>query len=170
MSPYKIFWDWCFDHNMKTPVPNPEVLLKYNSPIHATFLLKSFVKIGKLNLYLNKWLNNIGIRYIDREELFFFIKQCIVDFKVKRKDIHYSPYKPSDTLFEKIQLKFPMLKPYDITLYCDIATKSKGKNDLYKAFGVEKPKKTKKKKATREKGNVTLKEFLAANFQSITVK
>jgi hypothetical protein len=170
ISPYKLFWGWVFNGNPKSPVPSPEVLLKYNSPIHATFLLKSFITHGKLNHYLNTWLNNIGVRYIDREELFFFIKQCVIDFKIKRKDVHYSPYQPKDALLEKIQDKFPTLKPHDVLLYCDIVTKSKDKEALYKAFGVEKPKKYKTPTSKKKQEKVTLKEFLNNNFQSIPVK
>ncbi len=58
--PYKLFFNWAFDGNIKNPIPqgdNIPDILKYNSPINVTFLLKSFVSNGKLNHYLNKYLN-----------------------------------------------------------------------------------------------------------------
>jgi len=174
VSPYKVFWNWVFDGRVNSPIPSgkdvPD-LLKYNSPIHHTFLLKSFITNGKLNAYMNQWLNNIGFRYIEREDLFFFVKQCVKDFRVKRKEIHYSPYNPTDILFDKIRRKFPALKPYEITLFCKILEKSKDKDAVYSAFGVDKPKKERKKIEKRKrKKHVTLKTFLRENFKMVQVK
>ena len=67
-SPYKLFFNWCFDGFKDTPIPNPEILLKYNSPINETFLIKMFIQNGKLNNYLDTHFNNIGLRYIDKED------------------------------------------------------------------------------------------------------
>ena len=47
--PYKTFFNWAFSGNIKDPIPVGEGvpdILKYNSPIHATFLLKSFFSEG----------------------------------------------------------------------------------------------------------------------------
>ena len=79
ISPYKLFWNWVFDWSMKTSIPKPEVLLKYNTPITPVFLLKSMIKIGKLNYYLNSYMNNIGIYSIDKEELFLFFKKAVLE-------------------------------------------------------------------------------------------
>ena len=96
---YSKFFDWLFDGNRKSPIPTGEPdILKYNSPINETFVLKMFIKIPKLNHYLNGQFNNMGLRYLDREDLFIFIKQCVFDFKVRRNDIQYFPYKPIDNL------------------------------------------------------------------------
>lgn len=168
VSPYKLFWDWCFDRKPKSPIPNPEVLLKYNSPINTTFLLKSFVQHAKLNHYLNEYLNNIGIYYIDKEELFFFIKRCIQDFKVKKKDIHFIKYKRQEILIEKLKQKCPTLKIYDIGLLAKVIQKSKDKNAIYSALGLEKPKKQKLKKWDKLE-KVSLSSFLKENFKMVKV-
>lgn len=165
-SPYKVFWNWVFDGKKNSPIPMPEVLLKYNSPINETFLLKSFITCGKLNFYLDKHLNNIGIRYIEKEDLFEFFKQAIKDFRVKRKDIHYSPWKQQDVLAEKIKKKFPLLKGYDISLYLKLLEKSGHKDAVYSSFGVDKPKKQKVKKQKKKSGPISLKEMLK-NFNTI---
>lgn len=169
LSPYQLFWNWCFDNKPDSPVPNPEVLLKYNSPINSTFLLKSFVRHAKLNHYLNIYLNNIGIYYIEREELFYFIKQCIKDFKVKRKEIHYSSYRTRDVLFEKLNIKLPYLKNYDIELLSGIIQRSSDRDSIYSALGLEKPKKQKLKKRVQQK-KITLRSFLQTNFKKVKVK
>lgn len=171
INAFREFWTWCFNRNMDSPIPDPEVLLKYNSPIHHTFLLKSFITNGKLNAYLNRWTNNIGVRYIDREDMFYFIKQCVIDFRIKRKEVHYSPYNPKDILFDKMQRKFPTLKPYEISLFCEIIEKSKDRDAVYSAFGIDKPKKERKKIGKKKrKEKISLKEFLKENFKMMEVK
>ena len=162
-SPYKLFWNWVFDGKKDSPIPSPEVLLKYNSPIHETFILKSFMLHRRLNHYLNSYMNNIGIRYIDKEELFFFAKKCVRDFKVRRKDIHFSRYKPQVLLVQKLKKKFPLLKSYDIELLAEEIHKGKDRDSIYSALGLEKPKKQ-KLKAKSKKKKINLKTFLADNF------
>ncbi len=166
ISPYRMFWDWIFDNSMTTPIPQPDILLKYNTPITPVFLFKSMIKIGKLNHYLNEYLNNIGVYYLDKEELFIFIKKAIRDFKVKRKDIHYSPYKKQHQIFEKLKVKTPLLKDHDLVYFIDIIDKSNEKDSIYASFGIDKPKKQKLKKKKKVK-KISLKEFLEINFHWI---
>jgi len=167
-SPYKVFWDWCFDTKKDSPIPMQDVLLKYNSPITQQFLLKSFVRHAHLNNYLNDWLNNVGIYYIEREELFLFIKKCIQDFKVKRKDIQFIKYQPRQILVEKLRSKFPTLKVYDVELLSAIIQHSAERDSIYSALGMEKPKTQKLKKVKRVKK--TLAKFLKENFTKVQVK
>lgn len=170
-STYTSFWDWCFDRNPKSPIPDPEVLLKYNSPITATFILKSLIRVARLNHYLNSTINNIGIRYIDAEELFYFTKQCIRDFKVHRKEIHYSPWKSKDELFEKLRSRNPMLKPYDIDLLTSLIQKKPQdeRDSIFSALGIEKPKKEKLKSKKKATSKISLKNFLSQNFSVMEV-
>ena len=168
ISPYKLFWDWCFDNKKDSPIPEPEVLLKYNSPINEVFLLRSLICNAKLNHYLNEYMNNIGIRYIDREELFHFIKKCIQDFRVRRKEINFVPFKRTDVLVQKLSFKFPLYKPFEIELLAKLVQKDKNKEAIYEALGLEKPKKEKLKK--REKVNkISLSTFLKSNFKTSKV-
>lgn len=168
ISPYQVFWNWCFDGNKDSPIPMQDVLLKYNSPITQQFLLKSFVRHAKLNNYLNDWVNNLSIYYIERDELFLFFKRCIQDFKVKRKDIQFVKYQPRQILVEKLRSKFPTLKVYDVELLSFIIQKSKERDSIYSALGMEKPKKQKLKKVKRVKK--TLAKFLKENFTKVQVK
>ena len=172
-SPYKLFWNWCFDGNIKSPVPEPDILLKYNSPISSIFLLKSIINNAKLNYYLNTYLNNYSISILDKEELFFFYKKCIVDFKISRRDIHYSKYIYENKLSTIVKNKYPMLKNPDIELLVDIINNSKDKDSIYTSFGLDKPKKEKikkrKKKDKDNKNNKTLDSFLSENFKWVDV-
>lgn len=164
---YSTFFNWAFSGNIKDPIPVGEdipEILKYNSPIHATFLLKTFVSNAKLNFYLNKYLNNIGVRYISKEDLFYFIKQCIIDFKVNRRSIHYSKWSHNDALTNKLIKKFPLLKKDEVQILSDEINKSDNMDSIYRSLGLDKKEfkkvKTKKKASTK----ISSKNYIAKNF------
>jgi len=167
--PYKLFFNWAFSNNIKDPIPQgsdiPDIL-RYDSPIQATFLLKTFINNAKINHYLNKYLNNIGVRYIDKEDLFYFIKQCIIDFKIKRRDIHYIQWSDNDLLFNKITKKSPLLKKDEISILCDLINKSDNKESIYRSLGIDKKEVTKTKNKTNKKSEakISSKNYIAQNF------
>jgi hypothetical protein len=165
--PYSTFFNWAFSGNIKDPIPIGEgipEILKYNSPIHATFLLKTFVANGKLNFYLNKYLNNIGLRYIDKEDLFYFIKQCIIDFKINRRSIHYSKWSHNDALTNKLTKKFPLLKKDEIQILSDEIDKSDDKDAIYRTLGLDKKEFDKKKTKKKVVVKISTKNYIAKNF------
>lgn len=173
--PWKTFYSWLFDGSKNTQIPSPKFdpngkvlvpdILKYNSPITHTYVIKIFTKHGPLNYYLNKYLNNINLRYLDKEELFYFIKKCVLDFKVTRKDIRYISYKPKQKLFDKLRERFPQYKNSDISLMIEIIESSDEKEAIYQAFDIEVPKKQKVKKQKKLKSKkISMKKFLEENF------
>ena len=171
---YSIFFDWLFDGNIKSEIPRTDDidLLKYNSPINETFIIKMFIQNGKLNNYLNQHFNNLGIRYIEKEDLFRFVKQCVKDFKVKRKDVHYFPWKPRVAVFEKLRKKLPLFKDHEISTLVDKIQKSKDKGKFYSALGIEAPKekKIKKKKQKKKSFKISVDDFLKENFKLVEVE
>ena len=169
---YSKFFDWLFDGNRKSPIPVGEPdILKYNSPITETFVIKMFIRLPKLNHYLNDQYNNMGLRYLDKEDLFKFIKQCVFDFKVKRNDIHYFPYKPTIALTEKLKKKLPLLKGYEVSYLSKVVEASPDKDKVYSALGLEKPKKQKLRKKTKKKKiiKISLEDFLRENFKVVDI-
>ena len=168
LSPFKVFWDWAFDRNPNSKIPKPtdEIpdILKYNSPITHTFLLKSLINNAKLNKYLNEYFNNIGIRYIDKEELFYFIKQCIIDFGVRRNSIYFTKWHRQTILFEKVRKKFPLLKNDDVAMLCEAIDNSVNKSAIYSALDIEKPKKEKLGKKKIKAKKISAKKFITLNF------
>ncbi|MFW9871530.1 MAG: hypothetical protein ACFFG0_00300 [Candidatus Thorarchaeota archaeon] len=169
--PFKTYNNWLFDGQKNSPIPKPKNginILKYNSPITHTFVVSMFLRHGPLNNYLNKYFNDINLRYLTKEELFKFIKKCVRDFKVTRRDITYYPRRPKQILFDKLREKTPGLKNDDISLLCDIIEKSDNRDSIYESLGLEKPKKKKVKKERKKKGKkITLKEFLDEHFSII---
>ena len=173
VSPYKIFQKWLFDGDIKSPIPDREVLLKYNSPITATYLMGIFVKNGKLNHYLDTYMNNIGLRYIDKEELFLFIKKAVLDFKIQKNTLHYISYPKKKTkLYDKLRSRISFLKNDDLSLLCDIIEKSDDADKVYSSFGIDDAKKEKIKATKKDpKGSdKSLQRYLSDHFKMIKIQ
>jgi len=163
--PFKTFNSWLFDGNLKTEIPNKEVLLKYNSPITQTYVLNMFILNGKLNHYLNEYFNNIGLRYLDKEEFFKFIKKCVIDFKIKRNTIPFiRMYKKNSKLYERLRVKLPVLKSFEISMLCDSIDKMDDKDIIYSSLGLDKPSKPQKQKNI-EKNKITNLDDLLSEFK-----
>ena len=170
---YKTFYSWLYDGNIKSEIPKPKMkddkvivpdILKYNSPINHTFIVKLFLKNGSLNHYLDQYFNNIGLRYLEKEDFFKFIKKCVIDFKVNRKTIPYFKFKRETKIFNELKKKVPLLKNDDVYLLCDIIEKSDEKEAIYNSLGIEKPE---KKKLTKKDKSISSTEFLENNFSII---
>lgn len=171
--PYRTFNNWLFDGNRTSPIPKPKNgidILKYNSPITHTHVISLFLNNGVLNHYLDTYFNDINLRYLTREELFKFIKKCVMDFKIRKRDLVFYPRKRRFQLYEKLREKVQTLKNDDLFLLCDIIDKSKEKEAIYTTLGLEKPKKQKAKKSKKiKKGKFSL-EDLMENFSTIEIK
>lgn len=177
--PFRTFSKWLFDGSRNSPIPEPQFdkngkvivpdILKYNSPITHTYLISLFVKNGPLNHYLNDVFNTLDVRYLDRAELMLFIKQCVLDFRVKPRDTTYFPFKKQEKLIKELRKRFPTLKPYDLSFLCKLIDKSDDKESIYQTLGIEVPKKQKiklrKNKAKSKK--ISLEDFLKENFSII---
>ena len=169
--PFKTYSNWLFDGQRNTPIPkqkNGIDILKYNSPISHTFVVSMFLKHGPLNSYLNQYFNDINLRYLTKEELFKFMKKCVLDFKVKKKDITYYPRRARQILYEKLREKMPTLKNDDVLLLCEIIEKSDNTDAIFESLGLEKPKKRTLKKVKKEKAKkISLDDFLKEHFSII---
>ena len=169
---YKLFLDWLFDGDLKRDLPSKQDLLKYNSPITVTYVSSLFLNNGKFNFFLNNYFNNIGLRYLDKEEFFKFIKKGVIDFKVQRRTIPFFKYQGRKTkLFDILRKRSPVLKENDISLLCDMFERSKDRDTIYATLGLDKPEqtKTKKEKSKKEKDNTTVKDFLKQNFTVVVI-
>lgn len=166
--PYKTFNSWLFDGNLKSNIPNPEVLLKYNSPINQQYLLNLFILNRKLCIYLNEYFNNNGVWYLEKEDLFKFIKKCVHDFKIQRNSFpFFSRRNIKHKLFDSLRKKCPELKSYDISLLCNIIDNHEDKDMIYRSFGFEKIEKLKVKKEKIQKNKKMSVEELLNNFNII---
>ena len=170
--PFKTFHGWLFDGSRNSPIPKATEkidILKYNSPITHTYVISMFPTQGPINHYLNTYFNNINVRYLEKEELFKFIKKCVLDFRVKRRDVTYFPYKRQSKLFNVLREKLPQFKNHEISKICKMIDESKEKDTIYGGLNIEKPKKKKMRTAKKQTGKISLKMFLDRNFSILNV-
>lgn len=97
-----------------------------------------------------------------------FIKNCVIDFRVGRRDTAFIPFTRKSKLFAILRNKFPILKNCDIVLLADLIEESEEREVIYNTLGLEKPKKLKSKKKKIEK--ISLKMFMAKHFTVMEVK
>jgi hypothetical protein len=172
MNEYKIFMNWLFDGNVNSPIPAPDPeygipdILKYNSYITHTYMISLFIKIGNLNHYLNEYMYNINLRYISKNDLMIYIKDCIIRNKIKKYQLHYFIYTRKHVIFNILQEKCPYLKKDDILMICKQIDNSKEKESIYQTLGIIKPEKQKVKKIRSEE-KISLKKFINDNFSII---
>lgn len=173
IMPFKTYTQWLFDGSRTSPIPKPRDgvdILKYNSPITHTFVLQMFMRHGPLNFYLDKHFNNINLRYLSKDELFLFVKKCVLDFRVLKRDTVFYKYRQKDKLYEKLRSKIPELKNNDISLLVDIIEKSNDKKKIYQTLGLGKPPKKQKVKLGKKKINkskkIPLKTFMKKHFST----
>lgn len=169
--PFKTYTNWLFDGSKTTPIPKATEkvdILKYNSPITHTFALQMFMRHGPLNYYLDKYFNNIGLRYLTKEELFLFLKKAVLDFRVMRRDTVFYKYRQQNKLYNILRDRYPELKNNDVSLFCDIIEKSDERDLIYETLGLGKPPKKQKIKIGKKKINknkkISVKEFLEEHF------
>ena len=147
--PFKTFNNWLFDGDIKSKIP--EDLLKYNSPITPLYVISLFPLVGKFNYFIDQYYNNINLWYLEKDELFKFIKRAVIDFKIKRNQIPFIPFKKKDKLFSAVRPKVPELKPYEVSLLCEFINSSENKDRIYQTLGLEKLEKPKKNKKSVKK-------------------
>lgn len=173
--PFKTYLNWLFDGREDTPIPEPVTdndgkvivpdIMKYNSPITHTYAISLFIRNGALNKYLDTYFNNMDLRYLEKDELFYFLKKCVKKFRVSRREIGYKRFAKQDKLFNALRSKIPYLKNDDIRLLMQIIDNSDEKNIIYHTLGLEVEKKKKITKTERKKREVVpLKKFLEENF------
>lgn len=175
-SPFKVFLNWLFDSNIDSEIPYKQELLKYNSPITETYLISMFRKCLKLNYYLDTYLNSINLRYLEKEELFKFIKKCVIDFKITRYQVWSSWPKKESNLYKNLQLKIPIIKNDEIDILCNIIenlTDENLKDSIFASLKLSKPIKKKLKRETKNQiknEKVSLENFIQDTFSIVILK
>lgn len=172
-SYFKVFMNWLFDGNINSQIPKEDLknnipdILSYKSPITCTYVINLFIKCLKINNYLDEYFNNINLRYLDKKELFYFIKELVIKNNIKRYQLHYTIYKPKNKLYDLLREKIPYLKNDEILLLCDKIDKLENKDDIYNSLGIIEPKKEKIKKINQE--TISLKDFINRNFSILKI-
>jgi hypothetical protein len=163
ISPYHLYSSWLFNPDLKIPVPKE--LLTYNSPITIPYAINMFIMNAKLNLFLDQNLNTLEAYYLEKEEVFNFLKKCVKDFKIHKKDIPFIPRQKNEKIYEELRKKIAVLKNYEISLLADIINKSENKDKIYVSLGLSKIEKPKKiKKIDKKNKGIAIKEYIKKNY------
>lgn len=146
-------------------------ILKASGPLNNRYVISMFMKNPKMCLFLNKHFNHMGLWYLDKETLFKFLKNAVIDFKVRRGELYFMKFqRPKEKLIEELEKKFPLLKYDDIHLLSELIENSPQKDAIYNSFGLTKPtkRKIKKEKNTRKTDKkTTAKHFIKQNFEFV---
>lgn len=163
---FQIYYNWLFDNNLKSQIP--EILLESSTPINHQYAISVFLGNQILNKYLNEYFNNINLWYISKEDLFIFLKKCVRDFNINRRNLTYISWKKDTKIIEILSSKFPQLKSFEILQLCDNIEKSGEKDSIYNALGLDKEEKVKKNKKSKNqsKDRETVQDFLNKNFRT----
>jgi hypothetical protein len=180
--PYKTFFNWLFDGNVNSEIPKPRTddsgkvivpdILKYNSPITHTYVVSIFLRHAPLTRYLDEYFNDINLRYLERADLFKFIKKCVCDFRIRKNDTVFYPRKERQKLFEVLRERVPYLKDGDLFLLCDMIEKSDEKEQVYSTLGLSVPKKEKlkiKKETKKTTTKISIKDYLEKHFSIVKI-
>ena len=178
--PFKTYFNWLFDGDINSKIPAPRTtddgkiivpnILKYNSPITNRYVISVFLKNGPLNKYLDQYFNNINVYSIPREELLYFIKKCVLSFRIGKYDTIYYKRKYNTKLYNIIEKKYPYLKFFEVEFLCDEINRSDKKSFYYKSLGLEAPKKQKIKAEKKISSKISLRDFMAENFSIVDIK
>ena len=178
--PFRTYFNWLFDGNIDSKIPAPRTtddgkiivpdILKYNSPITNRYVISVFLRNGPLNKYLNQYFNDINIYSIPREELLYFIKKCVLSFRIGKYDTTYYKRKYNTKLYNVIEKRYPYLKFFEVEFLCDVINRSDKKSFYYNSLGLEAPKKQKIKAKKKISSKKSLNDFLAENFSIMNIQ
>ena len=156
------FLTWLFDGKNSEI---PEELLSYKSPITHTYVISLFTKIGPLNHFLNEYFNNVGVYYLNKKDLFNYIKECVQNFRITNRQIRYAWFGRKSNLHQALAKRHLGLKEYEISTLCKIVDNLEDRNLIYSSLGLAKPKITKLKSTKFSKPEtIPIKSFISKNF------
>jgi len=142
ISPYQLLNRWLYDGSKTTKLPTE---LEKDKTISHMYILYYF-QCSSYNLVISKLLNNWDLFSLDRNEILYFLKQCVIlcgykpPFIQKIKD-------NKNKLCTILKYKYPFLKLEEINMMISIIDSSENKDNYYEMFGIYSPK---KKKATKK--------------------
>lgn len=157
------FLAWLFDGKVNSEIP--EEILSYKSPITHTYVISLFTRIGCFNHFLNEYFNNIGVYYLDKKDLFKYIKECVQNFRISSRQIRYSWFGRKPILYKELSKRHKTLKSYEILSLCKIVDTLKDRDLIYSSLGLVKPKISKLKNTKSFKPTpISIKSLISKNF------
>lgn len=145
VSAYTILSRWFFDGSSDTKLPDD---VEKDKSISNMYLLYYF-RPSPYGMLISKMFNNWDLFSLDRNELLYFMKQCIMSCGYKPPFIQKDPVQ-KNKLVDELVVKYPYLKKSEVFMLVDIIDNSEEKDQIYEMFGLYTPKSKKLTKAQKE--------------------
>ena len=153
VSPYSLLNRWFFDGSKDTKLP--EDIVKDKSISHMYLLY--YFRPSPYGLVISKLFNNWNLFSLDRDEVLYFMKQCILLCGYKPPFVQKVPPK-KNKLVDELVVKYPYLKKDEVFMLVEMIDNSEEKDSIYEMFGLYSPTKKKLTKAQREEFNENVKK------------
>jgi len=145
VSAYTILGRWFADGSRETKLP--EDVVKDKSISHM-YLLHYF-RPSVYGLVISKLFNNWGLFSLERDEVLYFMKECILLCGYKPPFYQKTPVK-KNKLVDELVFKYPYLKRDEVFMLVEMIDNSNEKDSIYEMFGLYSPKTKKLTKAQKE--------------------
>lgn len=154
VSPYTLLDRWLRDGSKDTKLPADVESDKSISQIYVLYYFRG----SPYGLVMSKLMNNWGITSLDRNELLYFLKECVSLTGFKPPFIQKMPAQ-KNKLTDCFKEKYPFLKKEEISMLIELVDQSEEKDLYYESFGIYSPKvkkitKAQQKQMAKEKDKV----------------
>ena len=129
---------WIYDGSVETKIPEDVI----NDKSIGQMYLLYFFRQSPYGLIISKLFNNWNIFSLDRVEVLYFLKQCVMLSGYKPPFVQKVPSK-KNKLVDELKYKYPFLKNEELFMIVEIIDNSEEKDRIYEMFGLYTPKKKK---------------------------
>lgn len=142
LSPYTILSKWLYDGSRSTKLP---LEIVDDKAISNMFLLY-FFQSSPYGLMISKLFNNYSLFSLERNEVLYFIKDCVLRSGYKQPYVAKAKIQ-KDKFSQLLKEKYPFLKIDECQFLVEVIDNSDDKDAVYEMFGFYQPK---KKKSTKQ--------------------
>ena len=154
VSNWSILNMWLYDGSKDTKLPEDLVTDKSIGQMTLLYYFRSC----SYGLVISKLFNNWNLFALDRVEVLYFLKQCVMLSGYKPPFIQKVPAKKSK-LADELKRIYPFLKIEEVFMLVDKIDNSETKDQVYETFGLYTPKTKKATKAQQKQFTETVKNI-----------
>lgn len=154
VSTYSLLNSWLYDGSASTVIPPDVAADKSLGQMNLLYYFRS----SSYGLVISKLFNNWNLFALDRVEVLYFLKQCVMLSGYKPPFIQKVPAKKSK-LADELKRVYPFLKKDEVFMIVDSIDNSTDKDKVYETFGLYSPKTKKTTKAQQKQFAETVKNI-----------
>ena len=145
VSAYTILGRWLSDGSRTTKLPED---VEKDKSISHMYLLYYF-RASPYGLVISKLFNNWNLFSLERNEVLYLMKECVLSCGYKPPFSQKVPAK-KNKLVDELVSKYPYLKKDEVFMLVEIIDNSEEKDSIYEMFGLYTTKSKKLTKAQKE--------------------